>query len=129
MTQPNHIAYQRAQKLAITPSGAESAALSRAAGLLDRAKGAVDDFPAFTAALSFNQLFWTVLQADLALAGNGLSGELKSDLLSLSLFVDKQTVKALADPRPEHLDVLIEINRNIALGLRAQEGSPREAPA
>ena len=58
------------------------------------------------------------------MAGNGLSGELKSDLLSLSLFVDKQTVKALADPRPEHLDVLIEINRNIALGLRAQAKQP-----
>lgn len=119
MTQPNHIAYQRAQKLAITPSGAESATLSRAAGLLDKAKGSVDDFPAYSAALSFNQLFWTVLQADLTLDGNGLPGDLKSDLLSLSLFVDKQTVKALSDPRPEHLDVLIEINRNIALGLRA----------
>ncbi len=123
MTPSNHIAYQQAQKLAITPSGTESATLSRAAGLLDKAQGAVDDLPAYSAALSFNQMFWTVLQADLAMDGNGLSGDLKSDLLSLSLFIDKQTLKALADPRPEHLDVLIEINRNIALGLRAQERS------
>ncbi|MGY8992040.1 MAG: flagellar biosynthesis regulator FlaF [Rhodospirillales bacterium] len=38
------------------------------------------------------------------------------------MFVDKQTIKALSDPKPEHLDVLIEINRNIAQGLREQTG-------
>ena len=115
-------AYQQAQRLAMTPSAAESATLIRAAGLLDEAKGALHDPAAYAAALKFNQTFWTVLQADLTSDGNALSDELKSDLLSLSVFVDKQTIKALADPQPEHLDVLIEINRNIAQGLSAQAG-------
>ncbi len=132
MAQPTLNAYQQAQRLAITPSAAEAASLSRAAVLLDKAKGAIgtkgaigktagDDFAAYAAALSFNQKFWTVLQADLTANGNGLADELKNDLLNLSVFIDQQTVKALADPKPEHLDVLIEINRNIALGLREQK--------
>lgn len=126
MTPPNLNAYQQAQKLAITPSAAESATLIKAAGILEKAKETITDagadLQAFAAALKFNQKFWTVLQADLTSDGNKLSGELKADLLSLSIFVDKQTIKALSDPKPEHLDVLIEINRNIAQGLREQTG-------
>ena len=132
MARPTLNAYQQAQRLAITPSAAEAASLSRAAVLLDAAKSSIgngavgksagNDYPAYAAALSYNQKFWTVLQADLTADGNALADELKNDLLSLSVFVDKQTVKALADPKPEHLDVLIEINRNIALGLREQDG-------
>ena len=121
MTNSSVTAYQQAQKLAITPSAAEAATLIRAAGFLDAAKAAVDDHATYAKALKFNQTFWTVLQADLTAEGNELSVELKGELLSLSLFIDKQTIKALADPKPEHLDVLIEINRNIAQGLRGQE--------
>ena len=135
MNHPTLDAYQQAQKLAITPSAAESATLIRAAGFLDQAKTAIgkstggDVAPymasymaTYAAALKFNQTFWTVLQADLASDDNKLDGDLKTDLLSLSVFVDKQTIKALADPKPEHLDVLIEINRNIAQGLNTQAG-------
>ena len=141
MNHPTLNAYQQAQKLAITPSAAESATLIRAAGFLDAAKTAIgksgksgkstggDVAPytasymaTYAAALKFNQTFWTVLQADLASDANKLDDDLKTDLLSLSVFVDKQTIKALADPKPEHLDVLIDINRNLAQGLNAQAG-------
>ena len=120
MNTPNYNAYQQAQKLAITPSAAESASLSRAAVLLEQAKSNVKDFKAYSTALNFNQKFWTILQADLTSDGNRLPVELRGDLLSLSVFINKQTVKALSDPNPEHLDVLIDINRNVAQGLRDQ---------
>lgn len=120
MKNPNLNAYQQAQRLAITPSAAEAASLTKASALLEQAKKNVQDFDAYSTALNVNQRFWTVLQADLSSDGNRLSDELKGDLLSLSIFVNKQTVKALADPKPEHLDALIEINRNIAQGLREQ---------
>ena len=122
MTQQNINAYQKTQKLAIKPSAAEATALMRAAGFLDEAKGALDDFTAYSKALNFNQTLWTILQADLTSDGNKLSGDMKGDLLNLCAFVDKQTIKALGDPKPEHLDVLIDINRNIAQGLSAQAG-------
>jgi flagellar protein FlaF len=121
MNPSNLDAYQQAQKLAITPSAAESATLVKAAGILEKAKETITDMATYSAALKFNQRFWTVLQADLTSPGNKLSDKIKGDLLSLIIFIDKQTIKALADPKAEHLDVLIEINRNIAMGLRKQQ--------
>ena len=42
----------------------------------------------------------------------------------LSIFVDRQTIKALADTSEKHLDVLININKNLAEGLLAQTENP-----
>ena len=50
-------------------------------------------------------------------AENPLSEEIKANLVSLSIFVDKQTAKAIGTREPELLDTLIDINRNISLGL------------
>ena len=50
-------------------------------------------------------------------AENPLSEEIKANLVSLSIFVDKQTAKAIETREPELLDTLIDINRNISLGL------------
>ena len=86
--------------------------------LLDKARQCVDDdYAAYATALTFNQTLWTLFQADLSGDGNALPDNLRDDLLSLSLFVDRQTILALGDPSPKHLDALIEINRNLARGL------------
>ncbi|MCH7936079.1 MAG: flagellar biosynthesis regulator FlaF [Proteobacteria bacterium] len=106
------------QHLAVTPTEAEAQALTKAAMLLDKARQSVDgDYAAYATALTFNQTLWTILQADLSGGANGLPDDLRDDLLALSLFVDRRTILALGDPKPEHLDVLIEINRNLARGL------------
>jgi len=116
-------AYQRTERLSPTPTAAEAGVFTNAAGLLAVARDNVTDFVSYSAALKFNRLLWTVLQADLASGSNALPDSLKSDLLSLSLFVDKRTVVALAEPKAEHLDALIEIDLNIARGLRRQATS------
>ncbi len=121
MSQENLATYRMVQHLAVTPSEAEAQALTKAAMLLDKARHSVEhDYAAYATALTFNQTLWTVLQADLSGGGNDLPDGLRDDLLSLSLFVDRQTILALGDPRPEHLDSLIEINRNLAQGLGFQ---------
>jgi len=109
--------YQRMQKLSMTPSMAEAAAFSRAASLLAKAQGNPGDYSSYQAALNFNQLLWTLLQADLSSPSNPLPAEMKKDLLSLSLFVDKQTAMALANTKAAYLDALIDINRDLARGL------------
>jgi flagellar biosynthesis activator protein FlaF len=48
---------------------------------------------------------------------NQLPLDIKENILSLSVFIDKHTVSALAEPAGRKLRVLIEINRNIASGL------------
>lgn len=74
-------------------------------------------------ALKFNQRVWSILQGELAKDDNPLPVQLKRDLLTLSLFVDKRTFEVMAFPSPEKLDMLIRINLNIAAGLR---GNPVE---
>ncbi|MHA4875354.1 flagellar biosynthesis regulator FlaF, partial [Enterococcus faecium] len=55
--------------------------------------------------------------------------EIRSNLLSLAAFVDKQSTSILGDPRPEKLDVLININRQIAAGLAESGRRQQEADA
>lgn len=71
-------------------------------------------------ALRYNQRIWTVLQVELTEPSNPLPKEIKENLLTLSLFIDKRTFETMAYPSVDKLDVLININHNIAAGLRGQ---------
>ncbi|MDP6572735.1 MAG: flagellar biosynthesis regulator FlaF [Rhodospirillales bacterium] len=111
-------AYGQTQNLALPPRRAEAMAFAKAVALLNQA-GAADDPAAYSSALGFNQLLWTIVQADVAGPGNALPEGLRKTLLSLSVFVDRQTLAAYADPSAERLMPLIRINENIAKGLFA----------
>jgi len=117
MSQNKLQAYEQAQKSALPPREVEAMAFTKAALMLDEAKGQTDDYDAYAAALKFNQLLWTIIQADIVDTANKLPPQLKANILSLSIFVDKQTVKALADTNGDYLDSLIDINKNLAEGL------------
>ncbi len=78
-------------------------------------------------ALRFNQRLWTFFQAELLEEGNPLPAPLRQDLLSLSSFVDKRTFDVMAYPAKDKLNVLININRQIAEGLATS--APSETPA
>ena len=69
-------------------------------------------------ALKYNQKVWTFFQTEISTNENGLPTTVCQDLLNLSLFVDKQTLNILSFPQPDKLNVLIDINLNIASGLR-----------
>ena len=117
MSQDKLQAYAQTQKSALPPREVEAMAFTKAALMLDEAKGQTDDYDAYAAALKFNQLLWTIIQDDIIDTSNQLPPQLKANILSLSIFVDKQTVKALADTNGEYLDSLIDINKNLAEGL------------
>ena len=131
MSQDKLQAYAQTQKSAMPPREVEAMAFTKAALMLDEARGQLEDYDAYAAALKFNQLLWTIIQADIVDKENKLPAQLKANILSLSIFVDKQTVKALADVDAEHLDVLININKNLAEGLLTKPGEnqKQEAPA
>jgi flagellar protein FlaF len=127
MSQDKLKAYAQTQKSALPPREVEAMAFTKAALMLDEAKGQTEDYDAYAAALKFNQLLWTIIQADIVDTANTLPPQLKANILSLSIFVDKQTVKALADTNGDHLDSLIDINKNLAEGLMtkpAQQSQP-----
>ncbi len=125
-TSPTDV-YANVKKLAMSPRAAEAEAFSKAARLLHEARRQPLDYDAYASALRFNQELWTIIQAEQALASSSdvtsLPADLRRDTLNLSLFVDKQTSKALSDPEVGHLDPLIEVNRAIARGL-----TPRITP-
>ena len=74
-------------------------------------------------ALKYNQLIWSVFQGDLTMEDNPLPRQLKQNLLTLSAFIDKQIFETMAYPSPEKLNVIIDINSNIAAGLRQSPNS------
>ena len=69
-------------------------------------------------ALRYNQRIWTIFQTELTSPENPLSKNLKRDLLRLSGFIDKRIFETMAHPAPEKLSIIIDINQNIAAGLR-----------
>lgn len=111
-------AYQQQQKRNLTPREVEAMAFTKAALLLEEAKGKSRNIDEYAKALRFNHLLWTIIQADLTDPANQLPDEIKANVMSLSIFVDKQTTKALRSSEPRELDILITINRNLAAGLR-----------
>jgi flagellar biosynthesis activator protein FlaF len=80
-------------------------------------------------ALRYNQRLWTLFQSELAQPANPLPGELKVNLLRLSAFIDKRTFEILAQPSPDKLKALIDINRNIAAGLAQHSPAGAVPPA
>lgn len=125
MSNSSYEAYQQRVKSSESPTEADAAVLENAALLLDDAKK-VPDTEEFFMALNFNQRIWTVIQA-YASDENPWPDLIKANLISLSIFVDKQTFKAMAEGDPEQLDVLININRQIAAGFRSVP-PPEKAP-
>ncbi len=69
-------------------------------------------------ALKFNQRLWTIFQASLSSEENQLPKDLRLELLKLSAFVDKQIFSIMAFPAPEKLPPLININLDLATGLK-----------
>jgi flagellar protein FlaF len=131
MSKDKIAAYQQQQKRNLTPREIEAMAFTKAALLLEEAKGKAHSVEEFAKALRFNHLLWTIIQADLTEPANQLPPEIKANVMSLSIFVDKQTTKAMRSSQPTDLDILITINRNLAAGLRTTPATaqPGVAPA
>jgi flagellar biosynthesis activator protein FlaF len=70
-------------------------------------------------ALKFNQTVWSIFQSELVKTDNPLPQKIREDLLSLSLFIDRRIMDVMIAPAPEKLNIIININLNIAAGLRS----------
>ena len=71
-------------------------------------------------ALLYNRKLWSVFLTDVTGPDHPLPAEIKQNVANLGIFVMKQTLSVTADPKPEQLDSLININRQLAAGLRGQ---------
>jgi flagellar protein FlaF len=116
-------AYEEGGKTTASSRELESSALFKAARILETCQRTwnQEDRPARLAeALRYNLRLWTLFQVELSQPENELPRDLRVDLLRLSAFVDQRTFEIMAEPRPEKLQALIDINRQIASGLAAK---------
>jgi flagellar protein FlaF len=77
--------------------------------------------PSRLRALGRNHKLWSILVKDLALAENRLPDGVKAGLIELGLWSMRYCTQAMLRDLP--LQPLIEVNRNIADGLLAQQGA------
>jgi flagellar protein FlaF len=69
------------------------------------------------AALLNNRKLWTILLSAVIRPENPLPADIRQNVANIGIFVLRQTLQTMQDPRPEHLGALININRELASGL------------
>ena len=115
-------AYQTVDRTTMSGRETEARVLSQAALKLKDCQDnwdAEDRNEKLDEALKYNQRIWSILQGELAKEDNPLPRQLKQDLLRLGAFIDRRIFETMAYPAPEKLTVVININQNIAAGLRS----------
>lgn len=125
MSQNPSNAYTNLQKETLSGRELEASVLSRAGLMLKSVKenwGAPDREHKLLEAVKFNQKVWSFFQAELSDPENPLPKNLREDILNLSIFIDKRLFEILAFPDSEKLSIIIDINFNIAAGLRTTPG-------
>jgi flagellar protein FlaF len=116
--------YQTVSKATMSGREVEAAVLTKAALKLKDCQEnweAGDRDAKLDEALKFNQLIWSIFQAELIKPDHPLPKKLREDIISLSAFIDKRIFETMAYPAPEKLTAIININLNLAAGLN---GSP-----
>ena len=114
-------AYRTVQKRSSSDREVEAAVLTKAAMKLKACQDhweAADRAEELDEAIRFNQKIWSIFQSELSRADNPLPKKVREDILSLSLFIDKRLIEMMAAPSPEKLTAVVQINLNLAAGLR-----------
>ena len=126
MQQQGALAYQQVGKQTVSPRELEANLLSKSATNLQRVK---DNWETSTsndlnAALRFNRRPWTVFMSSVADPQSTLPQDVRENVANLGIFIAKHMLALQIEPAAQKLDVLININRQLAAGLRATP--PRE---
>jgi flagellar protein FlaF len=122
MQQTPQEAYTSQQEGILTGRELEASVLTRAGLMLKQVQdswGAPDRNEKLLEAIRFNQKVWSFFQSELSMPDCPLPQNLREDILNLSLFVDKRLFEMMSNPERGKLDIVIDINFNIAAGLRA----------
>jgi flagellar biosynthesis activator protein FlaF len=80
-------------------------------------------------ALLANRKIWTIFVSSMSAEDCQMPAQLRSNMINLGMYVFNRTIQMTIDPKPEQLNVLIDINRNIAMGLRGNGADQAETAA
>lgn len=120
--------YEQQSKDFMSPRELEASVLSKAALKLKSCQDKWDSperEKMLDEAIRYNQKVWSFFQSELSMPDNPLPKNMREDILNLSLFIDKRLFEVMAYPQdPTKLDIVININLNIAAGLRTAPSGP-----
>lgn len=112
-------AYGRIAQATQSPRELEASLLLKAASKIqtvrddwENRQGDLDE------ALTYNRKLWTILVSSATNPENPLPQEIKKNIANLAMFIFNHTISVSFEPKPQRLNILISINRDIAAGLR-----------
>ena len=113
-------AYQTVAKRTGSPRDLEANLLSKSASNLQRIRENWELAEAeLHNALKFNRKLWNVFLNSSTRDDNPMPAGIRQNIANLGLFVLSHTLKVELRPEAGRLDVLININREVAAGLRS----------
>ncbi len=117
--------YSRTQVESSSQNELEAGALLKSASILNQVKESwKDDDPQnklnLNAALERNRKLWTLLVSDLNNPEHPMPETIKKNITNLAYFIFSKTFDLMFKPDKAKLDILININKNIAKGLSSK---------
>jgi len=123
--QQQQMAYLQAQNVTEAPRQTEYRLFAQVTKALLDVDGS--DYKVLARAVNWNRRLWLTLQDDCASDDNKLPDSVRAGIISLAIWVDKQSRDALR--RQAGIDALIEVNRIIMDGLAQTQGEDSDNPA
>ena len=107
-------------KKATTPRELEAEILTKAANKFHQiANNWEKEKQNLREALQYNQKLWTIFVSNATDPNCDLPLALRNNVANLGIFVFKRTAELMATAEKEKLEILITINRELAVGLRS----------
>jgi flagellar biosynthesis activator protein FlaF len=115
-------AYARTHQQTANPRELEATLLLRAATRFQTIR---DNWPErkpeLDDALTYNRKLWTIFVTSVTAADSPLPVEIRQNIANLGMFIFNHQLRCIGLNEPDKLDVLINLNRSIALGLRGKK--------
>ncbi|MDB5366497.1 MAG: flagellar FlaF family protein [Rhodospirillales bacterium] len=124
-------AYSQVQNRTEDSRSVEYRLLAQVTAAMLAANDRAGEFPKLVDAVLWNRSVWAAFRDDLSHPQNGLPDDLKARLISLSLWVDRESHAVLG--KTSDIEALVDVNRNIMEGLAASSrgttaGTTQAAP-
>jgi flagellar protein FlaF len=113
-------AYYKAATTTMSPRDLEASLLLKAARQLHVLQDCWSDKPGDLAdALEYNKKLWTILLSAVTNPDNPLPLEIRQNVANIGIFVMGQTLEIAQEPTPEKIGTLVNVNSELAKGLRS----------
>jgi flagellar biosynthesis activator protein FlaF len=121
ITQHGTQAYRAVAKEIASPRELEASLLLKAAARLQAVVDGWDQNRSdLDGALLYNRKLWTVFLGSAMSDDNPLPVEIRQNVANLGMYIMSQTIAVTSNPQPEIVRSLVNINRELAAGLRGQ---------